>query len=285
MEITWGVGLKAKTEKMVKDKLEKQAAANLTPWEEILAKKKEKSKKKRHDKRKGAGTEGVGTGSSSSRSSSGSDEDEEDQPFSDDDVDVDMNDPFFEEELKTKTKKSSKQKSNKKDDLIPKPGEKPADKVALELLLMDDEDHKHHFNLKNIIDRETDSKSKKKRLRKKDLKNKVQKKDTVDNFELDVADDRFSALFSSHLFNVDPSDPNYKNTNAMKTIVSEKQKRRLAAVSADEVSKNEKSLDSSQDQSEAKKSKTSAELSVLVKSIKRNTDNLKNRHKNKPKQW
>jgi len=33
-------------------------------------------------------------------------------------------------------------------------------------------------------------------------------------------------LFTSHHFNLDPSDPNFKRTEAMETILQEKQKRR-----------------------------------------------------------
>lgn len=85
MEITWGVGLKEKTESLVKKKLEEETSATLTPWEEILAKKKEKMKKKRVEKK-----------------SKNKEEDEipsENEMFSDDDVEVDMSDPFFKDEI------------------------------------------------------------------------------------------------------------------------------------------------------------------------------------------
>lgn len=45
-------------------------------------------------------------------------------------------------------------------------------------------------------------------------------------FQVDVADDRFNALFTSHHFNIDPADPHYHKTKAMDAIFSEKLKRR-----------------------------------------------------------
>lgn len=91
---------------------------------------------------------------------------------------------------------------------------------------MDDTDDKQHFSLKKIMEAENESKSLKKKNRKwKKVKDDV--KAAEDTFEVDVADSRFSALFSSHLYNVDPSDPNFKRTKGMETIIHEKQKRRM----------------------------------------------------------
>lgn len=49
-------------------------------------------------------------------------------------------------------------------------------------------------------------KSKKKRRKnKQDILNKPE-----DTFQIDVKDDRFKALYSSHLFTLDPSEPSFK---------------------------------------------------------------------------
>jgi hypothetical protein len=72
--------------------------------------------------------------------------------------------------------------------------------AELQLLMMEDDDGKKHFNLKSIMKNE---KSKKKRRKK-------QEETKQDDFEIDVNDTRFSALYSSHLFAVDPSDPQFK---------------------------------------------------------------------------
>ena len=66
--------------------------------------------------------------------------------------------------------------------------------------MMEDDDEKKHFNLKSIMKNE---KSKKKTRKKGQEKEK-------DDFEIDVNDSRFSAVYSSHLYAVDPSDPQFK---------------------------------------------------------------------------
>lgn len=49
MEITWGVGLKQKTEELVKKKI--QENQTLTPFEQLLEKKKERRKQKKEAKK------------------------------------------------------------------------------------------------------------------------------------------------------------------------------------------------------------------------------------------
>ena len=66
---------------------------------------------------------------------------------------------------------------------------------------MEDKDDKHHFSLKGIMDNEKKSKKQKKR-REKEIVN--------DDFNVDLKDSRFDALFTSHHFAVDPSDPQYR---------------------------------------------------------------------------
>ena len=69
---------------------------------------------------------------------------------------------------------------------------------------MEDKDDRQHFSLKGIMDSEK-KKSKKKR------KNKAKEEEMVDdNFNVDLKDSRFDALFTSHHFAVDPSDPQYR---------------------------------------------------------------------------
>lgn len=43
---------------------------------------------------------------------------------------------------------------------------------------------------------------------------------------MDVKDDRFSALYTSHLFNIDPTDPKFKKTKGMEAFITEKASRR-----------------------------------------------------------
>ena len=69
---------------------------------------------------------------------------------------------------------------------------------------MDDKDDKQHFNMKQILDNEK-RKKKKKRSKKENTHQTVD-----DNFEIDVQDRRFNALFNSADYSLDPSDPQFK---------------------------------------------------------------------------
>ncbi|XP_028133942.2 ESF1 homolog [Diabrotica virgifera virgifera] len=228
MEISWGINLKEKTDKLAKDK----SSEDKTPFQQYLDKKKEKRKEKKKKKK----------------------EQKQDDEDSDMPSDIDVNDPYFAEEFNNpefkKPKKQKKKVSNSDDEDDQKQSE-------LELLLMN-EDNKNHFSLKKIQESENDTKSKKKRKN----KNKDDGKPGED-FEVNVKDERFSALFTSHHYNIDPTDPHFKKTKGMETLVNEKLKRRA---------------EKGQEEVTVKKPKyKNAELSSLVKSVKRKTTEYMNK--------
>lgn len=290
MEITWGLGMKEKTEQMVKKKLSKGMnhftfmsafliilyltlnreavlfffnlwiffyssdykhylilGDKLTPFEELVEKRKDKKKAKKLERKKQIKKEKEG----------GGDED----GFSSDDIpsDVDMNDSYFAEEFDNpefKANKKSKKKNSKHHKESDSEDEEELRKRAELELLLDDDDGKEHFSLKKIQDAENETKSKKKRKHKEKMKHKVHDKGAVpDGFEIDVADQRFSALYTSHHYNIDPTDSNFKKTKAMDTLIQEKLKRRPAEIS--------------DESTQSKKPKKDAAMGVLIKSIKR----------------
>lgn len=209
MEVTWNVGAEEKAEKLVKEKA--KSNEELTPFEQYLEKRKAKKKAKREEKKL--------------KEESRRNDSEDSLPS-----DVDTNDEYFAEEL-TNGKSLSREKEKKNDDEdngASSDQEEDRRKAELELLLMDqDEDGKKHFNMKEIEENATLSKSKRKRLSKKKKKKKTAQEDTKeDDFEVDVKDPRFAALFTSHHFNIDPADPHYRKTKGTETLVSEKLKRR-----------------------------------------------------------
>lgn len=119
-------------------------------------------------------------------------------------------------------------------------------------LLMDDEDAKRkHFNYDKIVEQQNLSKKKRKKMMRKgeelleqddfqvcmtSLQNDLKgfqlellpclKASLSLRLQVDVKDPRFQAMFTSHLFNLDPSHPAYRNTRATQSILSEKQRRR-----------------------------------------------------------
>lgn len=170
--------------------------------------------------------------------------------------DIDMNDPYFAEEFNKPEFKKGKSKKNKIADNEDSNPEDDKTKAELELLLEDEDDGKAHFSLKKIQEAEGTTKKSK---RKKKLKEKMmEQRQAIPDFEIDTKDERFSALYNSHLYNIDPSDPNFKKTKNMEILIQEKLKRRPM----DTPVENHKA---------PKKSKQETELDVLVKNIKRKT--------------
>lgn len=225
MEISWGTDLKEKTEKLVKQKLANNEEK--TPFEQYLEKRKEKRKEKRAQKKKL----------------------QENSEDSDMPSDIDMNDPYFAEEF-NKDEFKKKKKSVK----VESEDENDKQKEAELELLLNEEDDKKHFSLKKIQEQETNKKSKKRK--------KSEMEEKSDEFQVNVNDERFSALFTSHHYNIDPTDPHYKKTKAMETLIQEKLKRRNNS----ESTLNEKKI---------VEKKRDPELSLLVKSVKRKTQKLK----------
>ncbi|QLG72059.1 hypothetical protein HG535_0C04130 [Zygotorulaspora mrakii] len=97
-------------------------------------------------------------------------------------------------------------------------------RAELELLMMEDDDDteksinkKAHFNLNEIVRSEKE----------KSKKGKYQDTNKIveDTFEPNLDDDRFKEMFEGHDFAIDPSQPEFRETNAMKQILKERTKR------------------------------------------------------------
>ncbi|GFQ74529.1 ESF1 homolog, partial [Trichonephila clavata] len=183
-EITWEPGLKEKTEKIVKQKLE---STSNNPFDEMLKKKKEERKLKKKAKK-------VETG-----------EDEEGSPSDFEDSDSDF----------SSGKNADETESNKK---------------LNELYLISD-------TTKSLGEHK--EKTKKKWSKKK---KQQQEDNTNESLELKfVQDERFSAIFTSPDYNIDPSDPHFKKTGGTLALIQEKQKRmKNKELPSDEKTKNKK---------------------------------------------
>ncbi|KAF1483930.1 hypothetical protein FQV18_0015082, partial [Eudyptula minor novaehollandiae] len=247
MEIKWVPGLKETAEEMVRNRLE--GKDNLTPWQKYLEKKKEKRILKK--KRKATA----------------------ERELSEDELpsDVDLNDPYFAEEFEKtglKKKPESVESASEDEDEVEK------QKAEMALLMMDDEDDaRKHFNYKKIVEQQNLSKKKKKLLMKK-------KELLEDDFQVNVADTRFQAMFTSPLFNLDPSDPNFKKTKAVEKILEEKARRR------EEKEQDLKEASKGQENKMAKKGEVAKKaidpaLSMLIKSVKNKTEEFQARKKQK----
>ncbi|XP_060755080.1 ESF1 homolog [Neoarius graeffei] len=279
MEITWVPGLKESAEKLVKKKME--GKDKMTPWEEFLEKKKEKKKEKRKGKKEA--------------------EVQDEAAISDDELppDVDLDDPFFSEELggstgtAQKIKKAKKNKKGEEQLTVEEEAALEKQKAEMALLMDDDEGEEHrHFNYDQIVEQQNLSKKKRKKL----LKSNTLLEE--DNFKVDLQDSRFQAMFTSHLYNLDPSDPAYKKTKGTQSILEEKQRRR-----AEQQRSQEEALQSQEKPSmktEEKESRGGGEmagstssaapskildpsLSLLIKSVKNKTAQFHARKKQRTK--
>lgn len=201
LEFTWGIGTKEKAEKLVKERLKKDET--LTPFEQYLEKRKAKKKAKREERNE--------------RKNESKDTNSEDSGMSESDENESGNEDT--------RKLSYGNKKGRKNGLASPDENEERRKAELELLLMDENEvgGKQHFNMKKIEENATMTKSKQKRLSKKKT---GQEPGVEDNFEVNVQDPRFNALFTSYHFNLDPADPHYRKTKGTEALIKEKLKRR-----------------------------------------------------------
>jgi len=251
MEFSWGIGVKNKSEKSDVDTTVK---ADVNHFDKILELKKEKKKARKEEKKKLRRKHRKGGESDDASESS-----EDDLPDG-----IDLNDPYFAEEfadgdfadpIEKKTKNKGKGKKRTISDTNNDDEEQKAAELAL--LLDDGDEKKGHFSLKKIQDTENESKTKKRKKNRKKKDTDAEKALLDDDFKINTKDDRFSAVYSSHLYNIDPTDSNFKKTKGMLEMIDEKL--------------NRTATDDSGSRTNSTKPKRDLAVSMLVKSIKRKT--------------
>ena len=165
---------------------------------------------------------------------------------------ADENDPFFAnafdeaefgvapsaKEAGKKTSSAKKQQPKKAETAKAQPSEEEETKAEeLELLLMDDaatnplgiaSTKRRHFDLDEIVQAEKDSGKKKRKRSKKNNKKDADAAEPAtiqDDFEVDVKDERFNALYTSPQFAIDPTSSKFKKTRAMDKVLDERKRR------------------------------------------------------------
>lgn len=104
--------------------------------------------------------------------------------------------------------------------------------------------------------------------------------------QVDVKDPRFQAMFTSHLYNLDPSDPGYKKTKATQRILEEKQRRRQEEHQVGVVKRKQQETKQEvggRQQPAGPEKAMDPGLSMLIKSIKNKTEQFQARKKQKTK--
>ena len=100
--------------------------------------------------------------------------------------------------------------------------------------------------------------------------------------QLDTADERFKALYENPHFNIDPSAPEFKNTENMKLLVAEKVKKSGKRLKNKSGNDNDDSVDKRQ-RLEVEPKRQEQSIDSLVKSVKSKAKRLENTKKTKHK--
>jgi hypothetical protein len=144
--------------------------------------------------------------------------------------DLGFDDPFFNENA-TKAKK-------KRERVVVDEEKDRKEKAELALLMMDDETgivapgkkSADHFDMKAIVRAEKRaglSRAQQKKLSKFGKTKEADKEGLQDDFQIDLKDDRFAAVFDgdNHHFALDPTSSQFKRTKTMDQVVQERRKR------------------------------------------------------------
>ncbi|KAI4863316.1 hypothetical protein F4820DRAFT_376608 [Hypoxylon rubiginosum] len=213
MQITFSAALMDEGKKK-----KKEPEAEETTLEKYMRKERERKARKKEKvvaKRNGVSDQADG------EQSAGEQEAQEDLGF---------DDPFFTTDQPIKKSKHAEKKEERLKRREAKEAEaaqNAAQKAQLERLMADDSkeaaEHLDHFDMNEITRVE---KQRSKKYKKKGKKGVEDHGGLQEGFEIDVKDDRFKAVFDSHEFAIDPSNPKYKATEGMKQLLEERRKKR-----------------------------------------------------------
>lgn len=179
-----------------------------------------------------------------------------------------FDDPFFTDPTAAAAAEKKAKKADRSKKLADKAArdeEAAGRRADLELLMADDQaEGVSHFDMREIEKSE-------KEARRKGKKKKDKKKDRTaagpdgavdqDGFRVETEDPRFKALFESHEYAIDPTNPRFKKTGGMNALLEEGRKKRKADDGdGDEAAAQSKKATGAR--------KGDAELSGLVKRLK-----------------
>ncbi|KAK7543181.1 pre-rRNA-processing protein ESF1 [Phyllosticta citricarpa] len=250
MQITFTSGLSSSNKK-TKDDSGKGIFEN-APEESTRDKyiRKEKERKQRRKERAKAARTGVISDEQAAAQNAASDAEESalddnanaaaNEENADDDDDP-FNDPFFtdpagETQRAAKAaKKASKQRAA--EERAAAATAAAAERAQLELLMADEgADAKlRHFDMKAIEKAEKEARRKGKGKGKKSKKSSAAiDDDEQSGFHMDTADPRFKAVFDSHEYAIDPTNPRFKRTQGMTALLEEGRKKRKTRAERDD---------------------------------------------------
>ncbi|KAK7418947.1 pre-rRNA-processing protein esf1 [Neonectria punicea] len=152
--------------------------------------------------------------------------------------DLGFDDPFFTAEEPAAASKASVRKEErrkKREAREAAEAETAAEKEQLAKVMAADAhdnqaEHLDHFDMNEILraQKRAGKKGKAKKRAEARVKDKESRGGLQEDFAMDVADDRFRAVFDSHEYAIDPSNPKFKATEGMKKLLEEGRRKRRA---------------------------------------------------------
>lgn len=232
MQITFTSGLSNNTSAKNKSVFENEPQDEESTRARYIRKEKERKQKRKERAKARANGEDPDAASDASDveapvTTTGAEEGGDDDPFND----PFFNDPFFTDptaSAKAERAARASEKATKRAAREAAAVEAESRKAELELLMAGDasEPAVSHFDMREIEKAEKQSR-KKGKAAKKGKKNKAA--DAVeDEFKVETEDPRFKALFESHEYAIDPTNPRFKKTKGMETLLEEGRKKRKA---------------------------------------------------------
>lgn len=177
-----------------------------------------------------------------------------------------FNDPFFDDPdgKATAGSRRKEERRKKREERAAEEAASAAQRAELELLMVDDE----KVNIKHFDMNEIEKAEKQARKKGKGKKGKKVEPAQADDFQVNVSDPRFSRLYDTHDFAIDPTNPRFKSTSGMKALLDEGRKRRRTGDDAETEAPTE-SRDVKKKQKKSSKESSSEELKRLVAKVKR----------------
>ncbi|KCV69939.1 hypothetical protein H696_03404 [Fonticula alba] len=253
MEITFNTELDDKVDRLVKERKKKNQNADKTVWEAYLDRRKEKRKERRKLLRQGASA-----GSDSEDAGSDAEDPEaaaeaalqlqlklkqkkkksafgslgggffDDAAAAGDDKQTEaaadmakQADPFLAVQEPTAGSSRAEQRRAKQE-----AKQREADELALMMVGDGTISKQKHFDLREIHRAERLAGRKKLSSKDRARVEEVQSAEAgEDAFKFNPKDDRFTSMFDSHKFAIDPSSPHFKRTSAMDALIAERQSR------------------------------------------------------------
>jgi len=191
-------------------------------------------------------------------------------------VELGFDDPFFDEPMQSNAVHKKAEKQKRREEKAKEATEKASKLAELELLVADDDnilgkDGKKlsHFDMKQVINAEKLKKAKKSKYKKVMPKAEGLQED----FEMDVKDPRFAAVFERHDFAIDPTNPRFVKTEGTQKLMEERKKRSAARSGKDDAAPDEEDGRQRKRKKNAKDGKKD-ELQSLVQSLKKKSKKM-----------